>query len=210
MKFDEIVAIGNDKLLKHIGSIYQKEENYKEAVKYYEAAYKLGNISAACKLGDIYDDGGNGIDKDGEKARNYYIAAKEKGHLAAVNALGNHYYDNGNYEEAFSYFKEGHKRGDRFATFNLGLSYCEGKGVPKNIHKALKYYIISYESGPTDVIDDIGKIDLVDIVDFIKCKLIHISELDSQITELKLRPPELGGPEYEAVKTHFDENKANL
>ena len=218
MKFEEIVAIGNDELLIHIGDLYKDNEKFKEAMQHYEAAYKMGSGKAAYVLGEIYGKGNLFTEKNMEKSLEYYEDAKNRGYPPAFTMLGHHYYNNGSHKEAYPYFKEGHKRGEKHSTFNLGLSYFHGNGVTKDLNKALKYYIRSYELGVHNALNKIGLFNSVEIINFIKSrstkfqhkldtKDAHISVLESKITELKFRPPELGGPEYEAAKAHFAETQ---
>ena len=217
MKFEEIVALGNADLLEHMGTLCKESGKIEEAVKYFEAAYQLGNSKAAYELGCIYDIGNILVKQDKQKACQYYEYAKEHGCLDAINVLGKKYLESKEYELAHSYFREGYVLQLKFPTYNLGHLYEYGFGVDRDITKACKYYLKSYELGYNEAMNSIKRLDPVVLINFynhqldkyrtiIDSKDIQISELNTQITELKLRPPELGGPDYEAAKTNFELN----
>ncbi len=217
MKFEEIVAFGNSDLLEHMGSLCKESGKLDEAIKYFEAAYNLGNNKAAYELGCMYDSGNPSLQQDTQKALEYYEYAKEHGNLDAINVLGRNYYNSKEYELAYQYFREGYVLQLKLPTNNLGLLYENGFGVEKDLVKACKYYIKSYELGYNEAIHSIKRIDIISLINYFKQQIhkyhavidskdIQISEFNSQITELKLRPPELGGPEYEAAKTNFEVN----
>lgn len=68
----------------------QEEGDYELAVKYYEKAAELGNVSAAYMLGKCYYKG-DGLNKDEHKAIDYLTKAADLGNLDAIRFLGNCY-----------------------------------------------------------------------------------------------------------------------
>lgn len=217
MKFEEIVSLGNSDILEHMASVYKESGKIAESIPYFEAAYNLGNSKAAYELGCMYDTGNAHLKQDMQKALEYYEYAKEHGNLDAINVLGLKYLGSKEYELAHSYFREGYVLRLKFPTFNLGHLYENGFGVTKDSAKACKYYLKSYELGYAEAINSVKKLDPLTLINCFKQQIdkyrtlldskdIQISELNQQILELKLRPPELGGPEYEAAKMHFEES----
>lgn len=73
--------------------LYVQEQNYAEAKDLCERALKLGNISAYCSLGELYEYG-HGVETDYDKAMQYYREAEAKGasgaerHIAAMYFYG--------------------------------------------------------------------------------------------------------------------------
>lgn len=63
------------------------EENYKEAVRWYQKAAEQGNPSAQCRLGFCYING-KGVEKDKDEGEKLLIKAAEKGYAEAQYCLG--------------------------------------------------------------------------------------------------------------------------
>ena len=207
MKFQEIVASGDSEMLEKMGMLCKEAGKFKGAFKYFEAAYKLGNSKATYELALMYDTGNSHIKQDVPKALEHYELAIKQGNHDAINTLGRKYYDNKEYAQAHKYFKQGYKLSIMWPTHNMGILYETGLFVEKDLIRACKYYIKAYKLGCTLSLDQIKKMEhttLVNLFNYQTNKLQLIIDLkDKQIAELKLRPPELGGPEYEAAKTHF-------
>lgn len=95
-------------------------------------------------------------------------------------------------------------------TYSLGALYDNGHGVDKDLMKACKYYIKAFKLGHAGGFSQITKMThmtLINLFDYQTNKLQMVIDLkDQQIEELKLRPPELGGPEYESAKAHFQQS----
>ena len=106
MKFEEIVAFGNDEMLEKMGTICKESGKIKEAVKYFEAAHKLGNNKATYELALMYDTGNAQIKQDVPKAIEYYESAIKQGNHDAINTLGFKYYNNKEYVNAYYYYKK--------------------------------------------------------------------------------------------------------
>lgn len=155
-----------------IGSMYAEGEgvsqDYAEALKYYRKAAEQGVLPAQNKLGEMYERGRNGVQKNGQEAVKWYSKAAE--------------YNNGDKEldsDESSYvedslrslcriytegklvaandselFKWGKKYADLFddeqPQFMVALMYYGGKGVRQNYAGALKYFISAANNGSDD------------------------------------------------------------
>jgi hypothetical protein len=74
-----------------------EEDKYKKAEPLFLEAAEQGHMGAQHVLGEIYDDGGEGVGRDQEKAVYWYTKAAEQGHAIAQSNLGTLYY-NGYYK----------------------------------------------------------------------------------------------------------------
>ena len=73
---------------------YHQQQNYPEALYYYEQAATLGDISSQYLLAKMYDDG-KGTEQNKRQAANWYTQAAEQGHSQAQATLG-YMYSKGN------------------------------------------------------------------------------------------------------------------
>lgn len=111
---------------------WNREHNYKEALKYLQAAAKEGYGEACYLLGNMYRQG-LGVDQNHTIAFRMYNRALEFGYSEGELELGECcYFGQGcakNYEKAFSFFLSSAKKGNREAKKWVGYCYDMGHGV---------------------------------------------------------------------------------
>ena len=139
----------------NLGSLYYTgragEQDFVQAVKYYEIAAEHGERAAQENLGYCYYYGRTGI-VDYEKAFNYFAMGAFDGHLRSLYKIAdmyrNGYYVKKNEREAFIIYKHcydtGTEKSDSIVgadvAMRLGDCYFEGIGVDIDYQKAMEYY----------------------------------------------------------------------
>ncbi|MBQ4407311.1 MAG: SEL1-like repeat protein [Bacteroidales bacterium] len=123
-------------------------EDHKKSVNYFIKAATSGEAIAQWELGKAYETG-DGIDQNSSIAMEWYTKAAEQGEPLAQNSIGKYHYNiaenlNGdnpdNYAIAVEWFKKAANQNLAEAQYYLGKCYLNGKGVEKNIERAIKYY----------------------------------------------------------------------
>jgi len=113
---------------------------------------KEGAWDAFVEIGNIYEIGGNGVERDYSKAKKYFekalrIANDPKAYLC----LGRIYYlGHGvaqDFTKAYSYFYSIRGEEDPVVLYMLGRMLERGEGVERNINEAIQYYKRSAELG---------------------------------------------------------------
>lgn len=95
--------------------------------------------------GCIYEEGGNGIERDLEKARFYYQkSVDEYGYVEGYLALGRFYYYGiavaQDFAKSFEYYSSiADKKDNPIVHLMLGKMYCCGQGVKKNLLTAREH-----------------------------------------------------------------------
>jgi TPR repeat protein len=102
-------------------------------------------------LGNLYENGGNGVPQDYDKARQWYEKAFAAGDAPSAASLGL-LYDNGqgvpqDYAKALEWFEKGAAGDDAFAMRDLGVFYENGRGVPQDYDKAREWYEKAFAKG---------------------------------------------------------------
>ncbi|WP_336734961.1 tetratricopeptide repeat protein, partial [Chryseobacterium sp. VD8] len=82
-----------------LGGLYNEQNNYQEAEKYYLLAIDKGDNDALFNLALLYKS-----QKNYQEAEKYYLLAIDKGDNDALFNLANLYYDQKNYQEAEKYY----------------------------------------------------------------------------------------------------------
>lgn len=112
--------------------------------------------------GAIYEEGGNGVQKDLEKALFYYQkAVDEVGAVEGWLALGRlHYFGKGvpqDYQKAFYYYSiVAEDTENAVACLMLGRMYKDGSGVKKDLTKARTYLVKAIEMGAVFALTYLG------------------------------------------------------
>lgn len=78
-------------------------QNYKEALKHYKKALKLGSTDAYASIGDMYSSG-LGVEEDKDVAAKYYLAGTEKANYWCYNGLMRNFMLQGEWEGAKACF----------------------------------------------------------------------------------------------------------
>ena len=132
------------------GDRCEREQDYKNACKYYERAAVMGHKLACYSAGKYYEEG-KGVKQDYKKAYKYYKMAADKGCEYACYRLGE-LYEKGNgvkqdYEAAFKYYKLAADKGYKLACNSLGELYEKGNGVKQDYEEAYRYYKLAIDNG---------------------------------------------------------------
>lgn len=128
---------------------YKKVEEFSLLMLDKEKYDKFYIRNAQCNLGQIYYEGGYGIEQNYEKALKWFKLAAKNGDTISKRILGDIYY-NGNgvqqdYEEALFWYKAAAEEDDSIAQNTLGNMYYNGTGTQKNYLKATKWYNLATE-----------------------------------------------------------------
>lgn len=130
------------------------EQDYQEAIKYFDHAIKYGNeaISGAaqCSLGAMHADG-TGVPQDLPLALKLYTQSAERGCAQAHSNLA-FMYESGNgvtlsMAQAIKWHTSGAKLGFATSQYSLASIYAQGKGVPQNFEAAFKWCKMAAEQG---------------------------------------------------------------
>ncbi len=128
--------IGNMIMQNKIGN-----QDYKEAIKYFEKAKDLGSVAAINSLGICYQKG-LGVSKNEQKALEYFEEAVKKNYAYAYNNLGKYYEDEKDYEKAKEYFIKSANLKESYACNKMG----EFKRKEGKTKEAFLYYNEALES----------------------------------------------------------------
>jgi len=99
---------------------------------------------ALSRLGNMYEHGRKGIEKDWKQALGYYEQGAELGNEECLFEIGYAYYAGKgrprDYAKAMDYWQRAANAGSLFGKTNIGLIYEEGKGVNQDFEKAAEIY----------------------------------------------------------------------
>lgn len=116
-----------------LGNMYKFLDNNSEAMKYYEIAYKKGNMGmAAYKIGNIYEEENNKLE-----AKKWYQAGTNVGNLQSASTLGMLEISEGNEEKAKELFLKGIEQKNSEAILGM-MGYYQKKGNDKKIKELAK------------------------------------------------------------------------
>lgn len=118
-------------------------QDFLEALKWYQEAAEQGDMQAQYELGCYYLLGyGGKINID--EALKWYQKAAEQGHANSQFQLGNSYIIGWgvkqDYSEAIKWLKKAAEQGLAIAQFSLGELYYDGHGVKQDFKEAVKWY----------------------------------------------------------------------
>ncbi len=139
------------------GEHFPKDANkadtlYQKALPLYASQCDSGKDAVACRiLGDIYNDGVEGISKHPANAAKYYTKACDGGDMEGCGRLGTKYIkEEGvvkNETKAAELFTKACYGGETFYCGNLANMYKEGNGVLQNPQKAFELNLKACEAG---------------------------------------------------------------
>ncbi|MBR5086171.1 MAG: sel1 repeat family protein [Muribaculaceae bacterium] len=144
------------------GNKCYEEGNYEEAVEYFEAAQKKGDLRATHNLAVCYAEG-KGVDKSLTMAFKLYEKAAKKGYVDSQVALGemykNAYGCKQDYKKAIKWFEKAAKQGDSDAMYLIGVCYYYGGyGIKKDLKKAKEWIAKSAALGNETAIENLPKL----------------------------------------------------
>jgi localization factor PodJL len=126
------------------------QQDYKQAIAWYERAAMRGLPAAQFRLGAHYERG-LGVAVDEERAKVWYRRAAEQGHLRAMHNLGvlivGKDGDVADYAAAVPWFRLAADRGFTDSQFNLGVLHTVGRGVEKDLTEAYKWFGLAARAG---------------------------------------------------------------
>ena len=149
-KLQACAEYGEKRCQNQLGIWYEKgigtEQNYQQALEWYQKSAEQGYASAYGNLGVIYYNG-DGVGKDYQKAVDYYTKGAKLNHPLCQLMLGHCYYDGvgveKDYNKAFYWFNKAAEQGNANAQFCVGISYENGYGVKKDSNLAFEWYSLS-------------------------------------------------------------------
>lgn len=142
-------------------TIYQQAAEYREAkammmdesaptegkllaMRTLERLWEHGFTVAAHQLGKAWRDGLLDGSRDEFKAEMWFRRSAEAGNDYSQYALGKLLQGQGKISEAIEWYE---KAGNQYAHYRLGKLYLTGKGVPRDVERAIRDLTISAESG---------------------------------------------------------------
>lgn len=153
-KPDQPGLVGEDKEnmneLYTSGYNFDRQKNYKEAVRWYRKSAEQGHAQAQVNLGTLYSKG-LGVGRDYTEAVKWYRKAAEQEHAQAQNNLGVMYSEGQgveqDYNEAAKWCGKAAEQGHAQAQTNLCIMYSEGQGVEQDYKEAAKLCRKAAEQG---------------------------------------------------------------
>ena len=117
------------------------EDYEKTAMMFYTKASEKGFSNAYARLGFIYENGLLGYEVDPNAAyENYKKSVDIDENPKGLNGIGNYYYSSQNYTMAIENYRKAMKLGNEEAMINMGICYEYGRGVERNLIKAMDCY----------------------------------------------------------------------
>ena len=135
---------GNVKAMNLMGDICEGQEDFENAVKYYQMAVDAGSVEALCDLGLCYEKG-QGVVLSFKKASELYRTAAENGSTRGCMLLANCYLEGmgveQNANEAIRWLTVAADAGEEEAMYLIGSLYEDGEnGVKKDLKLAKQWY----------------------------------------------------------------------
>ena len=144
-----------------LGGIYYHgmlaKRDYLEAIKWYTKAAEQGHTKAQFNLGYIYFDG-RGVKKNHDKALKWFLKAAKQHDAKSEIYVGRIYEEKQDYTNAFKWYSQIANSGYPKVQYKLWQMYRDGKGVKKDLQKAIYYLIKSTSQSYPDAQHDLGKL----------------------------------------------------
>jgi len=142
---DELKAraeAGDKTAMRQLAENYYGNQNYAQAVRWYEKAAKGGDKQSQTSLGLMYARG-YGVEKNIGQAYKWWTFAAMQNDPGAQYDLATLFFKgegvNQDYAQAAHWYREAARRGHIQAQEDLAMMYFDGRGVEKNIPQA--YYL---------------------------------------------------------------------
>ncbi|GJQ80750.1 hypothetical protein Trydic_g9342 [Trypoxylus dichotomus] len=148
-------AIQRIRLLDELENGYSTGILDNDLIEYYQLLAEKGDVQAQVGLGQLYYQGGRGVELDYKKALHYFTQAANAGNSNAMAYLGKIYLDGSDEikqsnDTALKYFKKASDLNNPVGLSGLGLMYLYGRGIEKDYAKAQKYFLHAAEQGWVD------------------------------------------------------------
>ena len=158
LKLHTVEAVAKSILWRNdVGEI--AENNYRDALDWYQKGADKGYAPAQKNLGNCYWDG-EGVEQDYKKAAAWYRKSADQGYAKAQNNLGNCYYNGWgvekDYSKAVEWYRKAANQGNALAQEQLGTCYYNGRGVDKDYSKAVEWYRKAAAQGRADAQNRLG------------------------------------------------------
>ena len=121
------------------------------ALRAFRAGARRGYAPAQFVLGSMYHKG-QGVVADRGEAFFWYLAAADKGEPRAAYVLGCMYcmgevFDEDPVDQAIQWFRQSAEWGYAPAQFSLGTMFASGTDIPRDPHKATKWFLLAAVQG---------------------------------------------------------------
>jgi len=118
------------------------------------AAAERGDAEAACRLGERYRQGRDGVRHSPRQAYHWYARSALAGDPQGQNNLGA-CYEHGlgcrqSYAHALKWYRLAAAQACPVATSNLGFCYLHGHGVRADLIEAVRWFMLAVEQGNED------------------------------------------------------------
>ena len=120
------------------------KRDVKNGVKWLQMAAEQGDAGAMLIMGDLHRKG-VGVAKNINMAVEYFILADENGNKNAAKRL-----QKLTLKEALPWWEKKAEAGDKAAVLKLLAAYSSGDGIPKDMDKAKKLFVVANESWAKD------------------------------------------------------------
>ncbi len=166
----------------------------------------VGNGSGMNNVGYAYNHG-KGVKKDLHKGFEWYLKSVIVGNATGMNNVGYaYYYGKGvkkDLHKGFEWFLKSAIVGNATGMYNVAYAYQYGNGVEKDQHKAFEWFLKSAIVGNGNATATLMNGFSDKLFNEIRNLKKKNKILKKENLELSLRPPNLGGPEYENAKTRY-------
>ncbi|GAB7023950.1 hypothetical protein JCM12178A_25090 [Salidesulfovibrio brasiliensis] len=126
--------------------IFSDHKDELMALKWCQLAADRGNDQAKINLGVMYMQG-DGVEKDYKKALELFKEASCNDDGISTNNVGVVFYQRGKFLDALHWYRKAEKYGNSLASYNIGIMYLRGHGVPKSYFLAHKYFLKAARKG---------------------------------------------------------------
>ena len=137
------IAAGSIDAMIALGNIYEEKEDFENAYDWYLEAALAGSPAGMLNVAWMYH-AGYYVEQDYGKAKGYFAQLYDQDIKLAAFYMGL-YAEQGyggpvDYPSAIRYYTEGIKQGDPLCANNLGVMYCQGRGVKKDTAKGFRLF----------------------------------------------------------------------
>jgi uncharacterized protein len=141
--YEKAADAGSPEAMYQIGAMYYRgtdiERDMGQAVAWFKKAADKKFLVAYLTLGYLYLEPSVLMERDVKQAEYYYRLAADQGNIEGVAYLGRIHFLKDNFSQAFLYLNRAAGEGNAVAKAHLAYLYLNGKGVGKDLDKAMEY-----------------------------------------------------------------------